>query len=121
MTKLEVKNLSRTFGSTRAVEDVSLNVDEGELVCLLGPSGSGKSTVLRMIGGFERPSTGSILIDGADVTNVPPERRATGMVFQSHALWTHMNVFLKLMSPIPVALSPRGPLQLPFVRLTLLD
>lgn len=93
MTKLEVKNLSRTFGSTRAVEDVSLNVDEGELVCLLGPSGSGKSTVLRMIGGFERPSTGSILIDGADVTNVPPERRATGMVFQSHALWTHMNVF----------------------------
>ena len=93
MAKLEVKNLSRTFGSTRAVEDVTLDVDEGELVCLLGPSGSGKSTVLRMIGGFERPSEGSILIDGVDVTNVPPERRSTGMVFQSHALWTHMNVF----------------------------
>ena len=93
MAKLEIKNLSRRFGDTRAVDDVSLTVGDGELVCLLGPSGSGKSTVLRMIGGFEEPTAGAILIDGQDVTRVPPERRPTGMVFQSHALWTHMNVF----------------------------
>ena len=69
---------------------------DGELVCLLGPSGSGKSTLLRMIGGFETPTGGVITIDGEDVTRVPPERRPTGMVFQSHALWTHMNVFKNL-------------------------
>ena len=93
MATLEIKNLSRHFGDTRAVDDLSLKVGDGELVCLLGPSGSGKSTVLRMIGGFEEPTAGAILIDGQDVTRVPPERRPTGMVFQSHALWTHMNVF----------------------------
>lgn len=93
MAKLEIRNLSRAFGSTRAVDDVSLTVADGELVCLLGPSGSGKSTLLRMMGGFERPSAGSILIDGQDVTEIPPDRRPTGMVFQSHALWTHMDVF----------------------------
>lgn len=93
MATLEIKNLSRLFGDTRAVDDLSLKVGDGELVCLLGPSGSGKSTVLRMIGGFEEPTAGAILIDGQDVTRVPPERRPTGMVFQSHALWTHMNVF----------------------------
>lgn len=93
MATLEIKNLSRLFGDTRAVDDLSLTIGDGELVCLLGPSGSGKSTVLRMIGGFEEPTTGAILIDGQDVTRVPPERRPTGMVFQSHALWTHMNVF----------------------------
>lgn len=63
------------------------------LVCLLGPSGSGKSTLLRMVGGFEQPTGGQITIDGEDVTHLPPERRPTGMVFQSHALWSHMNVF----------------------------
>src|SRR6185369_13938862 len=80
-------------GAVVAVEDFSLKVANGELICLLGPSGSGKSTLLRMIGGFERPSTGRIAIDGEDVTRLPPEQRPTGMVFQSHALWTHMNVF----------------------------
>ena len=93
MATLEIKNLIRLFGDTRAVDDLSLKVGDGELVCLLGPSGSGKSTVLRMIGGFEEPTAGAILIDGHDVTRVPPERRPTGMVFQSHALWPHMNVF----------------------------
>ena len=72
------------------------DVADGELVCLLGPSGSGKSTLLRMVGGFETPTAGSITIDGEDVTHLPPERRPTGMVFQSHALWTHMNVFKNL-------------------------
>ncbi|QFY63032.1 ABC transporter ATP-binding protein (plasmid) [Rhizobium grahamii] len=93
MARLTIKGISKSFGSSHAVRDVSLDVEDGELVCLLGPSGSGKSTLLRMIGGFEAPTAGSILIDAKDVTSLPPEKRPTGMVFQSHALWTHMDVF----------------------------
>ncbi len=93
MAHLAIEGVSKSFGHTFAVRDFSLEVGDGELVCLLGPSGSGKSTLLRMIGGFEHPSAGSIRIDARDVTNLPPERRPTGMVFQSHALWTHMDVF----------------------------
>jgi putative spermidine/putrescine transport system ATP-binding protein len=93
MARLTIKGVSKSFGSSFAVHDFSLDVEDGELVCLLGPSGSGKSTLLRMIGGFERPSGGAIMIDAKDVTALPPEKRPTGMVFQSHALWTHMNVF----------------------------
>jgi putative spermidine/putrescine transport system ATP-binding protein len=96
MSVLEIKNVTKAFGTVRAVDDFNLTVGDGELVCLLGPSGSGKSTLLRMVGGFETPSAGVIAIDGEDVTRVPPEKRPTGMVFQSHALWTHMNVFNNL-------------------------
>jgi putative spermidine/putrescine transport system ATP-binding protein len=94
MAVLDIKGVTKTFGAAvRAVDDFHLTVGDGELVCLLGPSGSGKSTLLRMIGGFETPTAGSITIDGEEVIHLPPERRPTGMVFQSHALWTHMNVF----------------------------
>jgi putative spermidine/putrescine transport system ATP-binding protein len=95
MAVLDIRGVSKQFGggAVRAVDDFSLTVDNGELVCLLGPSGSGKSTLLRMVGGFETPTAGSITIDGEEVIHLPPERRPTGMVFQSHALWTHMDVF----------------------------
>jgi putative spermidine/putrescine transport system ATP-binding protein len=93
MAVLDIKGVAKHFGDVRAVESFDLTVNNGELVCLLGPSGSGKSTLLRMVGGFEQPSAGSITIDGDEVIHLPPERRPTGMVFQSHALWTHMNVF----------------------------
>jgi putative spermidine/putrescine transport system ATP-binding protein len=96
MSVLDIKNVTKSFSTTKAVDDFTLTVGDGELVCLLGPSGSGKSTLLRMIGGFETPTSGLITIDGEDVTRVPPEKRPTGMVFQSHALWTHMNVFKNL-------------------------
>ena len=97
MSVLKIKDVSKIFaGGVRAVENFSLDVADGELVCLLGPSGSGKSTLLRMVGGFERPTSGEMTIDGEDITHVPPEKRPTGMVFQSHALWTHMNVFKNL-------------------------
>lgn len=96
MAVLDIRGVSKSFGSVRAVESLDLTVGDGELVCLLGPSGSGKSTLLRMVGGFETPSSGTITIDGEDVTRLSPERRPTGMVFQSHALWTHMNVFKNL-------------------------
>jgi putative spermidine/putrescine transport system ATP-binding protein len=92
MATLMLETLGKSFGATAAVAGVDLTAGDGELVCLLGPSGSGKSTVLRMIGGFERPTQGRILIDGADVTRLPPERRPTSMMFQSHALWSHMTV-----------------------------
>jgi len=93
MSVLDIKGVTKQFGNVRAVDSFALTVGDGELVCLLGPSGSGKSTLLRMIGGFETPNSGSITIDGEEVIHLPPERRPTGMVFQSHALWTHMNVF----------------------------
>ena len=97
MAVLEIQNVTKTFGgAVRAVDDFTLDVGNGELVCLLGPSGSGKSTLLRMVGGFETPTGGTIRIDGEEVTKAPPEKRPTGMVFQSHALWTHMNVFKNL-------------------------
>ena len=96
MSKLSISNVSKLFSTTRAVDSFTLEVADGELVCLLGPSGSGKSTLLRMVGGFETPTSGSIRIDGEEVIHLPPEKRPTGMVFQSHALWTHMNVFNNL-------------------------
>ncbi|MBE7733571.1 ABC transporter ATP-binding protein [Devosia faecipullorum] len=98
MSVLKIKDVTKIFSSGQvvAVDTFSLDVADGELVCLLGPSGSGKSTLLRMVGGFEQPSGGLITIDGEDITHLPPEKRPTGMVFQSHALWTHMNVFKNL-------------------------
>ncbi|OLP57603.1 ABC transporter [Rhizobium rhizosphaerae] len=108
MARLTIKGVSKSFGTGFAVNDVSLDVEDGELVCLLGPSGSGKSTLLRMIGGFERPSAGEILIDAKDVTRLPPERRPTGMVFQSHALWTHWNVFDNIAFGLRLRRRPRA-------------
>jgi putative spermidine/putrescine transport system ATP-binding protein len=93
MATLSLQSLTRRFGQTVAVNAMSLEVADGEFVCLLGPSGCGKSTALRCIAGFEEPDGGDILIDGASTVAVPPNRRATGMVFQSHALWSHMTVF----------------------------
>ena len=93
MAFLSLKNISRTFGTTRAVNDVSLDVNQGEFFGLLGPSGCGKTTTLRMIAGLEKPDSGTIAFQGADITNLPPERRGFGMVFQNYALFPHLNVF----------------------------
>ena len=109
MAELEIKGVSKVFGnSVVAVDTFSLTVANGELVTLLGPSGSGKSTLLRMIGGFERPSSGQMLIDGEDISGLPPEKRPTGMVFQSHALWSHMNVFKNLAFGLKLRKLPAG-------------
>ena len=93
MALLSLRNLSRTFGSTRAVADVSLDVNQGEFFGLLGPSGCGKTTTLRMIAGLEKPDSGSIIFQNEDITNLSPERRGFGMVFQNYALFPHLNVF----------------------------
>jgi putative spermidine/putrescine transport system ATP-binding protein len=92
MTTLMMQNVTRRFGETYAVNRLDLEVADGEFICLLGPSGCGKSTALRMIAGFETPDEGDILIAGTSMLDVPPNRRATSMVFQSHALWSHMTV-----------------------------
>ena len=93
MALLSLNNISKLFGSTRAVNDVSLAVNQGEFFGLLGPSGCGKTTTLRMIAGLEQPDTGSIDFNGQNITSLPPERRGFGMVFQNYALFPHLNVF----------------------------
>lgn len=93
MPLLSLQNISRNFGSTRAVDGVSLEVERGEFFGLLGPSGCGKTTTLRMIAGLEKPDSGSIHFEGKEITNLPPERRGFGMVFQNYALFPHLNVF----------------------------
>lgn len=90
---ISIRNLSKDFGSVKAVADVSLEVEAGTLVCLLGPSGCGKTTTLRMIAGFEDPTSGQIYIGDEEITDVPPYARPTALVFQSYALFPHMNVF----------------------------
>lgn len=93
MPLLTLTNLSKSYGSTRAVERISLDVERGEFFGLLGPSGCGKTTTLRMIAGLEEPDTGEIQFDGHVITNVSPERRGFGMVFQNYALFPHLDVF----------------------------
>src|SRR4026208_2452394 len=93
MSLLSLNNLSKRFDKTPAVSEVSLDVERGEFFGLLGPSGCGKTTTLRMIAGLEKPDKGSILFDGKEITDLPPERRGFGMVFQNYALFPHLNVF----------------------------
>jgi iron(III) transport system ATP-binding protein len=92
MQPVATRDLIKTYGPLRALDGVSLDIAGGELFCLLGPSGCGKTTLLRSIAGFVQPERGQILIGGADATNLPPQRRNTGMVFQSYALWPHLTV-----------------------------
>jgi spermidine/putrescine transport system ATP-binding protein len=89
---VELKGVTKRFDELVAVDDLSLELSGGEFFTLLGPSGCGKTTTLRMIAGFERPSGGAIRIEGADVADLPPHRRPTNTVFQSYALFPHLNV-----------------------------
>src|SRR5438874_8471659 len=93
MPLVALHNISRHYDSTRAVENASLAVERGEFFGLLGPSGCGKTTTLRIIAGLETPDTGSVEFDGREITNLPPEHRGFGMVFQNYALFPHLNVF----------------------------
>ena len=90
---VEFVHVTKTFNDMNAVEDLNLRVEAGEFFSLLGPSGCGKTTSLRMLGGFEDPTRGQILLGGQDVTNLPPYRRDVNTVFQSYALFPHLNVF----------------------------
>ncbi len=92
MSYLTLTDVQKRFGDFSAVQDFNLSAEKGEFVSFLGPSGCGKTTTLRMIAGFEQPTSGTITIDGRDVTRVPPNRRNVGMVFQSYALFPNMTV-----------------------------
>lgn len=97
-TPISIRSITKEFpaigsaGTTRAVDQISLEIETGELFFLLGPSGCGKTTLLRMIAGFIDPTSGTILFGTRDVTHLPPNQRNTGMVFQSYALWPHMTI-----------------------------
>jgi spermidine/putrescine ABC transporter ATP-binding subunit len=93
VTFLAIANVSKSFGGPPVVDQVSLDVPRGEFFALLGPSGCGKTTLLRMIAGFETPGSGTISIDGEIMNTVPPNLRPTNMVFQSYAIFPHLNVF----------------------------
>ncbi len=111
MASITLRNVSKAFGNVLAVDNVLLDIADGEIVCLLGPSGCGKTTTLRMIAGFEHPTAGEILIGGTVVSspkvNIPPERRNLGMVFQNYAVWPHMTVFANIAYPLKLRRLPK--------------
>lgn len=93
MSSIRLSSLTKSFGPVVAVDNLDLELEQGELVAFLGPSGCGKTTTLRMIAGFERADSGAIYLGGREVTDLPPERRDAGMVFQNYALFPHLTVF----------------------------
>jgi ABC-type Fe3+/spermidine/putrescine transport system ATPase subunit len=92
-SRLELEGITHRYGTVTALDDVSLTISDGEFVTLLGPSGCGKTTLLRIVAGFIRPSKGRLLLQGRDVTRIPPHRRPVNMVFQRAALFPHLDVF----------------------------
>lgn len=102
MTTLRIEGLSKLFGTFKALDDVSLEIPNGKFVCLLGPSGCGKTTLLRVIAGLETPSAGRVCVGGADQTRVPTHKRGMGMVFQSLALFPHLDVADNITYPLAI-------------------
>ncbi len=92
MSFLEIKNINKSFGQQKVLNNVCVNVEKGELLCILGPSGCGKTTLLRIIAGLETSDSGSIHIDGMESTFLVPSKRNFGIVFQSYALFPNMSV-----------------------------
>jgi len=103
---LELKNIFKRYGELQAVDDVSLHIRKNEFFCLLGPSGSGKTTMLRMIAGFETPDSGTVLLNGSDITATPPHRRNVNTVFQNYALFPHLSVFDNIAYGLRIRKSP---------------
>ncbi|MEQ1832744.1 MAG: ABC transporter ATP-binding protein [Candidatus Eisenbacteria bacterium] len=104
---IQFEDVSRQYGGVRAVDHVTLGIRKGEFFSLLGPSGCGKTTLLRMLAGFERPDTGRVLLDGVDITELPPERRKVNTIFQNYALFPHLSVRQNIAFGPQVAKRPR--------------
>ncbi len=103
MPILEIQNVTKQFDDNLVVNNISFSVEKGEFFTLLGPSGCGKTTLLRMIAGFDRPDSGKIILEGQDITNLPPEDRPLHTIFQSYALFPHMTVFENVAFPLKMA------------------
>jgi spermidine/putrescine transport system ATP-binding protein len=103
MALLEIQNVSKKFDDNLVVNNVSISIEQREFFTLLGPSGCGKTTLLRMIAGFCTPDSGRILLDGKDITDLPPEARPLHTIFQSYALFPHLNVFDNIAFPLKMA------------------
>ncbi len=108
MYELELRQVRKSFGRMKAVAGIDLAVRPAEFLGLLGPSGCGKTTTLRIVAGFEQPDTGTVIINGRDVTHVPPHRRDIGIVFQNYALFPHMTVFQNVAYGLRVRSVPKG-------------
>ncbi|MBR0234494.1 MAG: ABC transporter ATP-binding protein, partial [Synergistaceae bacterium] len=106
MSSITLKNITKFYGDVEVIKNFSQVIADHEFVTLLGPSGCGKTTLLRMIAGFEKPTTGEIMIDDVVVSDsenfIPPNERKIGMVFQSYAVWPHMNVFDNVAYPLKI-------------------
>ncbi len=100
MSLVELQGIKKFFDNVRAVDGIELEIEDGEFLVILGPSGCGKTTLMRMIAGLEKPTAGQIFIGGEDVTALPPRKRGVSMVFQSYALYPHMNVFNNIAFPL---------------------
>ena len=107
MSHVELRDVSKSFGAVEALKNINLDVRKGEFFSLLGPSGCGKSTLLRVIAGLEDATKGSVFINGADVTGMPPAKRQIAMVFQSYALYPHLNVRQNIAFSLTVAHAPK--------------
>jgi putative spermidine/putrescine transport system ATP-binding protein len=108
---VSIRNVSKAFGAFRALDDVSLDIEPGEFLTLLGPSGSGKTTLLNVVAGFERPDSGSLMVDGVEFVTKPPHKRDLGMVFQNYALFPHMDVFNNVAYPLKLRGIPASDLR----------
>jgi sulfate/thiosulfate transport system ATP-binding protein len=104
---IEARRITKSFGDFTALNDVTVDVPTGSLTALLGPSGSGKSTLLRVIAGLERPDAGSVVLDGDDVTGLPPQSRGVGFVFQHYAAFKHMTVWENVAFGLKIRRRPR--------------
>ena len=109
--KLEIKNMKKIYPNGDGVENINIQVQEGEFVTMLGPSGCGKSTILRTLGGFLKIDGGEILLDDQAIQDLPPEKRPTAMVFQSYNLWPHMTVYENLMFGLKIRKVPKAVMQ----------
>jgi len=108
MVRVTLKGITKRFGDVVAADNITLEINHGEFFTLLGPSGCGKTTTLRIIAGLEWPDEGKVFFDDEDVTNVPPYKRNTGMVFQNYAIWPHMSVFDNVAYGLRVRKLPRS-------------
>ena len=104
---LVFENLSKLFGPTRAADNVSLSIRKGEFFSLLGPSGCGKTTLLRILAGFEQPDSGRVLLDGEDITALPPHKRKVNTIFQNYALFPHLTVWENIAFGLRIAKCPK--------------